>query len=229
MGKFEEPVPNKIEKSKSDGSEGKQNKLNGFGIAAKQLMDGNKNASSGDGSAVGKSADKSANSGVEIYHKDGIGDDLKVIAGPEILHKDGKGDGLNSIAGPEILHKDGKGDGLKSFAGPEILHKDGKGDGLKSIAGPEILYKDGKGDEPVSPDKNGIDAITAHPNGPEAGLKLQSEEFMKKFKQALELPPEKVPQALEVLYKDNQAQVKQVELRIASITKSLAEATFMPF
>lgn len=193
MGKFEEPVPNKIEKSKSDGSEGKQNKLNGFGIAAKQLMDGNKNASSGDGSAVGKSADKSANSGVEIYHKDGIGDDLKVIAGPE------------------------------------ILHKDGKGDGLKSIAGPEILYKDGKGDEPVSPDKNGIDAITAHPNGPEAGLKLQSEEFMKKFKQALELPPEKVPQALEVLYKDNQAQVKQVELRIASITKSLAEATFMPF
>ena len=211
MGKFEEPVPNKIEKSKSDGSEGKQNKLNGFGIAAKQLMDGNKNASSGDGSAVGKSADKSANSGVEIYHKDGIGDDLKVIAGPEILHKDGKGDGLNSIAGPEILHKDGK------------------GDGLKSIAGPEILYKDGKGDEPVSPDKNGIDAITAHPNGPEAGLKLQSEEFMKKFKQALELPPEKVPQALEVLYKDNQAQVKQVELRIASITKSLAEATFMPF
>ncbi len=211
MGKFEEPVPNKIEKSKSDGSEGKQNKLNGFGIAAKQLMDGNKNASSGDGSAVGKSADKSANSGVEIYHKDGIGDDLKVIAGPEILHKDGKGDGLNS------------------FAGPEILHKDGKGDGLKSIAGPEILYKDGKGDEPVSPDKNGIDAITAHPNGPEAGLKLQSEEFMKKFKQALELPPEKVPQALEVLYKDNQAQVKQVELRIASITKSLAEATFMPF
>ena len=214
MGKFEEPVPNKIEKSKSDGSEGKQNKLNGFGIAAKQLMDGNKNASSGDGSAVGKSADKSANSGVEIYHKDGIGDDLKVIAGPEILHKDGKGDGLNSIAGPEILHKDGKGDGLKSFAGPEILHKDGKGDDIKVIAGPEILHKD---------------AITAHPNGPEAGLKQQSEDFMKKFNQALELPAEKVPQALEVLYKDNQAQVKQVELKIASITKSLAEATFMPF
>ncbi len=177
MGKFEEPVPNKIEKIKSDGSEGKQSKLNGFGIAAKQLMDGNKNASSGDGSAVAKSADKTANSGVEILHKDGKGDDIKVIAGPEILHKDVKGNESSN----------------------------------------------------VSPDKNGIDAITAHPNGPEAGLKQQSEDFMKKFNQALELPAEKVPQALEVLYKDNQAQVKQVELKIASITKSLAEATFMPF
>ena len=154
MGKFEEPVPNKIEKIKSDGSEGKQSKLNGFGIAAKQLMDGNKNASSGDGSAVAKSADKTANSGVEILHKDGKGDDIKAIAGPEILHKDGKGDDIKVIAGPEILHKDVKGNESSN----------------------------------VSPDKNGIDAITAHPNGPEAGLKQQSEDFMKKFNQALELP-----------------------------------------